>query len=40
MQALGGTEDVAPERVRDHDVVGDFDGVHDEFLGSYGSAPG
>ena len=28
MEPLRGTEDSAVKRMRDHDVVGDFDGVH------------
>jgi hypothetical protein len=29
MEALGRTENIAPERMRDHDVIGNFDCVHE-----------
>jgi hypothetical protein len=32
METLGGTENIAPERVCDHDVIGNFDSVHELSL--------
>ena len=34
VQRLRGAEDLALERVGDHDVVGNFDGVHGALLSS------